>query len=147
MKKKRHSMIIKLITEKDIETQTQLTNALMSEGFGVTQATVSRDINELGLIKIPSELGGSKYSLANRNKNNKEHITIFSRAVTGITYALHTVVVKTYPGMAQAVAASLDNINIEEILGSIAGDDTILLITKTEQNALLVAKKLEKMFE
>ena len=141
-------MIIKLISENEIETQTQLTEALMSEGFQVTQATVSRDINELGLIKIPSEYSGSKYSVATNHINDKkEHITIFSKAVTDITYALHTVVVKTYPGMAQAVAASLDNIKIEEILGSIAGDDTILLITKSEQNALLVAEKLGDMFE
>ena len=148
MKKKRLSTILKMISERDIQTQTQLTEALLEEGYAVTQATVSRDINELGLIKIPSPDGGWKYATGIKGVADKrEHITIFSKSVTTIDYAMHTVVVKTYPGMAQAVAASLDSITLEDVLGSIAGDDTILLITKSEANAIKVAEKLEDMFE
>ncbi len=148
MKKKRLSTILRLISDKDIQTQTQLTDALLLEGFAVTQATVSRDINELGLIKIPSPDGGSKYaSRISVGTDSREHISIFSKSVTDIDFALHTVIVKTYPGMAQAVAASLDSITLDDVLGSIAGDDTILLITKSEENAKKVCGNLEKMFE
>ena len=135
MKKKRLSTILKMISERDIQTQTQLTEALLEEGYTVTQATVSRDINELGLIKIPSPDGGWKYANGIAGVADKrEHIAIFSKSVT-------------YPGMAQAVAASLDSITLEDVLGSIAGDDTILLITKSEADAMKVAGKLEDMFE
>lgn len=149
MKKKRHQRLLAIIAGADIQTQEQLTEMLRAEGFAVTQATVSRDIKELGLIKTPSASGGYKYALSAKTAKTpekKEHLTIFSNGVTGVDCALHTVVVHTYEGMANAVAASLDKINSPEVLGSIAGDDTILLVTRSEQAAEETAKRLGKMF-
>lgn len=147
MKQKRHSRILKIIKEKDVKTQEELTELLRSDDFEVTQATVSRDIKELGLVKIPSSGGGYKYAFANRAKTeSSQHLNIFSKAVTSVESAMHTIVVKTYSGMAQAVAASLDSIMGQDILGTIAGDDTILIITESPEEAVEVSKRLEKMF-
>ena len=148
MRNKRHEAILTLIKEQNIETQQELTVALASVGFDVTQATVSRDIKELGLVKVASNGGGYKYAFANRAKTeSSQHLNIFSRAVTNVDYAMHTVVVKTYAGMAPAVAASLDSSIGQEILGTIAGDDTILIITENPEEAAKLSKKLENMFK
>lgn len=148
MKQKRHSKILKIIKENDIKTQEQLTLALKNDSFEVTQATVSRDIKELGLVKVPSSQGGYKYAFANRPKQESaQHLNIFSKAVTSVEYAMHTVVIKTYSGMAPAVAASLDSSIGQEILGTIAGDDTILVITQNVGEAEKLSKKLDKLFE
>ncbi len=148
MKHKRHSRILKIIKEYDIKTQEQLTAMLKNDDFEVTQATVSRDIKELGLVKVPSSGGGYKYAFANRAKTeSSQHLNIFSRAVTGVNFALHTVVVKTYAGMAPAVAASLDSMIGQEVLGTIAGDDTLLIITENPKEAEELSKKLEKLFK
>ena len=148
MKRKRHQRLLKLITEQDIKTQEQLTDMLRAEGFAVTQATVSRDIKELGIVKAPSASGGYKYAFtAASSPEDKEHLTIFSNAVISVESALHTIVVKTYAGMAQAVAASLDKLMGGEILGSIAGDDTILLIAESEDAAAQICIILRKMFD
>ena len=147
MKQKRHSRILKIIKEKDVKTQEQLTEQMKNDGFEVTQATVSRDIKELGLVKVPSAGGGYKYAFANRAKTeSSQHLNIFSRAVTNVDFAMHTVVVKTFAGMAPAVAASLDAMIGQDILGTIAGDDTILIITENPEEAAELCKKLEKLF-
>lgn len=148
MKQKRHSRILKLIKDEEVKTQEQLTELLRREEFEVTQATVSRDIKELGLVKVPSAGGGYKYAFANRAKTESlQHLNIFSKAVTNVDYALHTVVIKTYSGMAQAVAASLDSAIGQEILGTVAGDDTILVITESPEEAAKLSRKLEKLFK
>ena len=147
MKQKRHSRILKIIKDEDVKTQEQLTDLLKKEDFDVTQATVSRDIKELGIVKVPSSGGGYKYAFANRAKTeSSQHLNIFAKAVTNIDYALHTIVIRTYSGMAQAVAASLDAIIGQEILGSIAGDDTIFIITENPEEAQKLTKKLERLF-
>lgn len=147
MKQKRHSRILKLIKDKDVKTQEQLTDLLKNDGFEVTQATVSRDIKELGLVKVPSSGGGYKYAFANRTKTeSSQHLNIFSKAVTSVDYAMHTLVLKTYAGMAPAVGASLDAMIGQDILGTIAGDDTVLIITENEEEASELCKKLEKLF-
>lgn len=147
MKQKRHSRILKIIKDEDVKTQEQLTDLLKKEDFDVTQATVSRDIKELGLVKVPSSGGGYKYAFANRAKTeSSQHLNIFAKAVTSVDYAMHTIVIRTYSGMAQAVAASLDALIGQEILGSIAGDDTIFIICENEEEAQKLSKKLEKLF-
>ena len=147
MKHKRHSRILKIIKDQDVKTQEHLTDLLRTEGFEVTQATVSRDIKELGLVKIPSSGGGYKYAFANRAKTESaQHLNIFAKAVTSVDFAMHTVVVKTYSGMAQAVASSLDSMIGQDVLGTIAGDDTILIITQNPEEADELSKKLEKLF-
>ncbi len=147
MKQKRHQKILRIITEKDVKTQEQLTDELKNAGFLVTQATISRDIKELGLIKLALSDGSYKYAVTREEKkDNGEHITIFSKSIIEIRYALHTVVIRTYSGMANAVAASLDSVFGHEILGTIAGDDTILIILENEKYAEEMALKLQKVF-
>ncbi|MBR4723611.1 MAG: arginine repressor [Clostridia bacterium] len=147
MKQKRQQQILKIISERDIKTQEELTDALKSAGYLVTQATVSRDIKELGLIKLSLSDGTYKYAITQEEKrDNKEHISIFSKSVISIKSALHTIVVKTSSGMANAVAATLDSVLNNEILGTIAGDDTILIILNSEEQAEKMASRLLKMF-
>lgn len=147
MKQKRHSKILSIISEKDVKTQEQLTYELKALGFMVTQATVSRDIKELGLIKIPLPDGSYKYAVTKKDKNdNRESLSVFSRSIMHIQSAMHTVVVKTQAGMANAVAASLDIFLADNILGTIAGDDTILIITENPEKAEEMAMKLRQVF-
>lgn len=147
MKYKRQGQILKIIKDNKIKTHEQLIEELQKAGCKVTQATVSRDIKEMGLIKIPSPDGGSVYSVASAmNGGTDKHINIFSDAVREIDCALHTIVIKTYPGMASAVAASVDTSMRGEFLGSIAGDDTLLIIASSEVKAAEIAEKLRKIF-
>lgn len=147
MKRSRHGRILKIIGEKPIQTQEQLTEILKNEGFAVTQATVSRDIKELGLIKAASTEGGYRYAQGKPNNESGHGINMLEKAVIGIEYALHTVVIKTHAGMAQGVAATLDAMPGEEVLGSVAGDDTVILITKNEAAAAGLVPRLERMFK
>lgn len=148
MKQKRHNRILKIIAQKDIKTQEQLTAELKQEGYRVTQATVSRDIKELGLVKTSSANGAYKYAMATeKSGDSSHHLTVFSNAVTEIRAAMHTVVVKTYAGMAQAVAASVDSLLRNQIVGSIAGDDTILIITENPEAAEAMCDVLSRMFQ
>lgn len=147
MKQKRHKKILSIIAEFDIKTQEQLTQALKDSGFLVTQATVSRDIKELGLIKLPLADGSYKYAVTKEEKSDtREHLSIFARSITGIQAAMHTIVVKTNSGMANAVAASLDTLLNHEVIGTIAGDDTLLIITENPEHAEEMAQRLKKMF-
>lgn len=147
MKQKRQQQILRIISESDIKTQEELTAALFSAGFPVTQATVSRDIKELGLIKLSLSDGTYKYAITQEEKkDNNEHISIFSKSIVSIKYAMHTIVVKTYSGMANAVAATLDTVLKHEILGTIAGDDTILIILESKEQAEKMAEKLVRLF-
>ena len=131
MKQKRHRKILKILAETDVKTQEQLTDALKNSGFMVTQATVSRDIKELGLIKLPLADGSYKYAVTKEEKTDtREHLTIFSRSILSVQAAMHTIVVKTNAGLANAVAASLDTFIGHEVVGTIAGDDTIFVACK-----------------
>ena len=147
MRQKRQEKILQIISENDIKTQEQLTEALRMSGYATTQATVSRDIKELGLIKISSKNGGYKYAAKPSTTIEQNHIEIFSDAVISISHALHTVVIRTYPGTAQAVCASCDILVGNKILGSIAGDDTILIITQSENSANDMYRELKKIFK
>ncbi|MBE7015856.1 MAG: arginine repressor [Ruminococcaceae bacterium] len=147
MKQKRHHKILKILAESDIKTQEQLTDKLKSSGFMVTQATVSRDIKELGLIKLPLADGSYKYAVTKEEKNDsRDHLTIFSKSIIAIQAAMHTIVIKTHSGMANAVAASLDTFIGHEVVGTIAGDDTLLIITENPQRAEDMAERLRHTF-
>lgn len=147
MKQKRHSKILNIISEKDVKTQEQLTAELKAAGLMVTQATVSRDIKELGLIKIPLSDGSYKYAVTRREKHdNRENLSVFSRSVLDIRVAMHTIVIKTHSGMANAVAASIDMFLASEIIGTIAGDDTILIVAENPSRAEEMAAKMRKIF-
>lgn len=149
MKYKRHNKILNIISQSDITTQEGITKALRDDGFNVTQATVSRDIKELGLIKIPTNDGSYRYTVAATPSSDisSKHLDIFSGAVKEVTSALHTVVIKTFVGAASAVAASIDTAIGDEILGSIAGDDTILIITESIEQAEIVKNQLAEIFK
>ena len=148
MRNKRHDAILTLIKENDIETQQELTVALASVGFDVTQATVSRDIKELRLLKRLNDSG--KYIYTQNIRPTPEDISdkmsiILSKSVVSIDYALNTIVIKTLSGMAQGAASVLDAMHFSEVLGSIAGDDTIFIITRSEEAAQKLSKKLKNV--
>jgi transcriptional regulator of arginine metabolism len=155
MKDNRHSKIIQLINLYSIETQEELADRLRAEGFEITQATISRDIKELRLTKALDETGKYKYysigSLDNATTpevNISEKLnTIFTESVIGLDYALNLIVVKTLSGMAQAAATTIDAMNIKGVLGSIAGDDTIMVVTKSVDKALELTKMFKNMLK
>lgn len=147
MKLTRQSRIIELINEYDIETQDMLVDYLVNEGFNVTQATVSRDIRELKLTKISIPGGRQKYSrhIQDDIKVNDRLKRVFGDGVVSINYANNIVVIKTLTGMAMAVAAALDSMENTDIMGSIAGDDTIFCVIKSEQQTVRIVEKLREM--
>lgn len=148
MKYKRQSRILKIIQEQPVKTHEQLVDILKNEGMSVTQATVSRDIKELGLVKTASPDGGSMYSAPNAIRNISSGSAInnsIGSALTEIRCAMHTVVIKTYPGMASAMCAFIDEKLHTEFIGSIAGDDTIIIITQDTECAEVFVKKFKGM--
>ncbi|MDK2798689.1 MAG: transcriptional regulator of arginine metabolism [Clostridiales bacterium] len=149
MKYDRHSKILEIIETNIIETQEELAEKLKENGIDVTQATVSRDIKELRLIKVLAENGKYKYAAINTPDANisGKLRTIFAESVINIDYALNIIVIKTLSGMAQAAAAAIDAMNWSEIVGSIAGDDTIMVVTRSEKNAYVLAEKFKKMIK
>ena len=133
MKSDRHNRIIELVTENDIETQEELAGYLKADGYDVTQATVSRDIRKLGLTKVPGADGRQKYAPASHFADGagRKYIHALKDAVLSIEKAENIIVIKTVSGMAMAVAAAIDALEIYEIAGSIAGDDTIMCAVKS----------------
>lgn len=127
MKSKRQSRIIELISAYEIETQEDLCARLNEEGFSVTQATISRDIRDLALTKVPGGNGRSQYALADTKTGmNGRYERVLKDGMISMEQADNILVIKTVSGMAMAVAAAIDSIGIPDIVGSIAGDDTIM---------------------
>lgn len=149
MKLKRHTKILELIHEYEIETQEELAQRLEEAGFKVTQATVSRDIRELCLTKVANKKGRSVYSvLQGQNRNlSEKYSRVLRDAFVSMDTAQNILVIKTVPGMAMGVAAALDELKFSEIIGSIAGDDTVMSVIKTADQSLLVMEKLRKILE
>lgn len=148
MKYKRQNAIIKIVKTKPVRTHDELIAELFNEGYRVTQATVSRDIKELGLIKVPSVNGTSVYSVPEpMNVVTPTRIDMVSDSVKEINTAMHTVVINTFPGMASAVAAAIDGALKNDILGSIAGDDTVLVITRSESMAMETENRIKTLFK
>ena len=140
MKNSRHTKILEIISENMIETQDDLIEKLRESGYIVTQATVSRDIKQLGLIKTATKSGGYKYTVAQGesagyNGNEAKFKNIMRETVLSAQNAENIVVVKTYSGMANAAAAAMDALAGDEIVGSIAGDDTIFVVVRTDEDA------------
>lgn len=133
MKQNRQNAILDIISKNTIETQEQLIEKLTEAGYNVTQATVSRDIRELRLTKVSCGFGVYKYVVSNQESHvhSVKYLNILKETVTSIEHAGNLVVVKTYAGMAQAAAAALDSMGWTEIIGSIAGDDTIMLVLRS----------------
>jgi arginine repressor len=148
MKKLRHAMIVELIEKEVIETQEELADRLKKAGFDVTQATVSRDIRDLKLSKVTLDNGKQKYVLI-KEKNNaaRKYIRVLQEGFVSMDMAQNILVIKTMPGLAMAVAAALDELNIEGMLGCIAGDDTIMCAIKDVTLTYDVMTRLSDMLE
>jgi transcriptional regulator of arginine metabolism len=147
MKIERHSKILEIINNHEIETQEELALQLMKLGMDVTQATVSRDIKELKLIKVLSESGKYKYSTIAHTSSvvSDKLISIFSQTVTNIDYLNNFVVIKTLSGSASAAAESIDSLNFNGVVGTLAGNNTIFIMTRNEEAASSLVNKLIKI--
>jgi transcriptional regulator of arginine metabolism len=144
MKNKRHQEILNIIKELEIASQGELIAALRKRGVAVTQPTISRDVIRLGLKKVLSDEGTYRYVVPGQLKVAK--ITgIFANAVNSITPAMNTVVIKTHQGTASAVCVVIETMDIALIVGTIAGDDTIFVMTRSESDAKELTAKLRKL--
>ena len=149
MKTKRQTKMLELIKKHDIETQEELSDYLQKEGYQVTQATVSRDIRELKLTKVAMSNGRQKYAaLTEANEDLSEKYTrVFRDAFVSMDMAQNILVIKTVSGMAMAVAAALDAMDCHEIVGSIAGDDTIMCAVRTVEDTTALMGRLRRIME
>lgn len=147
MKSKRQVKILELIRKNEIETQEELSDYLEKEGYQVTQATVSRDIRELKLTKVAMNNGRQKYVALSENTEgmSEKYIRIFRDGFVSMDMAQNILVIKTVSGMAMAVAAALDAMDCNEIVGSIAGDDTIMCAVRTVDDTVALMKRLRKI--
>lgn len=147
MKATRHAKILELIRKYEIETQEELSDYLRHEGYQVTQATVSRDIRELKLTKVAAENGRQRYAAISENGKDMtgKYVRVFKEGFRSADTAQNILVIKTVSGMAMAVAAALDNMQCDEIVGSIAGDDTIMCAVRTSEEAEGLLMRLRKL--
>ncbi|MCU9600310.1 transcriptional regulator AhrC/ArgR [Pallidibacillus thermolactis] len=148
-KLQRHLKIRELIAKYNIETQDELVERMQESGFQVTQATISRDIKELRLVKVPYRDGLYKYSLPSDQKYNtlEKLQKLLIDAFVKINSAGHLVILKTIPGNANAVGNLIDQLDWDEILGTVCGDDTCLIIADTQENAEKIKEKFFNMLE
>lgn len=148
MKNNRQTMILEIISQENIETQEQLLTRLQERGINSTQATISRDIKQMRLIKQPAGQGVYKYAVSdNRNRLNfaEKLRTIFRESITSIDYAQNIVVIKTMPGLASAACSALDNMDLPYMVGSLAGDDTAFLLMKDTESAETFCEEIKEM--
>lgn len=149
MKYNRHAKILEIVDNNEIETQEELAEKLKEQGMDVTQATVSRDIKELRLIKVMSGEGKYRYATITQTESNVSNklITILTEAYVSSDYANNIVVVKTLSGMAQAAGSAIDSLKWQEILGTIAGDDTLIMVCRAEKIAEDIVNKFNKLIK
>ena len=149
MKNARQTAILSIIEQYDVETQEELAGRLREMGIVVTQATVSRDIKELRLLKVLSGSGGYKYATADKAEHglSERFVRMFRDSVLSIDYACNDVVVKTLSGSANAAAEAIDSMRLPEILGTISGDNTILVIVHNDAEAAQIVKRFQDMLK
>lgn len=146
MKLERHSKIVELIGKYEIETQEELAAYLNREGYNVTQATVSRDIRELKLSKIQIGSGRQKYAVFHpQTAFNDKYIRILHDSYMSMDMAQNILVIKTVAGMAMAMAAALDSLHFPELVGCIAGDDTVMCAVRTVDDTIVLMDKMKKL--
>ena len=147
MKKIRHKAIVDIIKKYNVETQEELAGHLKDAGFMVTQATVSRDIRELKLSKVPIGGGRQKYVIIQHDESHMEDkfIRVLKDGFVSMDMAQNILVVKTVSGMAMAVAAAIDSLKFHEVVGCIAGDDTIMVAVRTTEDTIILMDKIHKM--
>ena len=146
MKLERQNKILELISQYEIETQDEMMFRLLAAGFEVTQATISRDMRELKLTKVQTAKGSYKYTVdavgKHRDRVQLNHTVVDS--IISVDYACNTIVLKTYPGLAMAVASAVDSLNESDILGCVGGDDTIIIVARTPQAAERVSGSIKE---
>ncbi len=149
MKKSRHQKIKELVEQYQIETQEELADKLKAAGYAVTQATVSRDIRELKLSKVPLGDGRQIYTILEHSSQylGDKYIRVLQEGFVSMDMAQNILVIKTVSGMAMAVAAAVDAMKLKEIVGSIAGDDTIMMAVRTVEDTQAVMKKIRSAIE
>ena len=147
MKKRRHEKILQSISNNTVDTQEELLRLLRQEGFDVTQATVSRDIKELRLVKTQTGTGKYRYTAPKEGVRDisSRFYSLFSENTISVQSACNMVVIKSLTGMAQAVCAAMDSLHWEGIVGTLAGDDTIFVVTKDEDCARRFTEELRQM--
>ena len=147
MKINRHAKIVELINKYHIETQEELADYLNREGFKVTQATVSRDIRDLKLTKVPTDDGKQRYAVNQQaeTKMSEKYIRVLRDGFASMDKAQNILVIRTVVGMANAVCAALDAMEWKEIIGSVAGDDTIICVVRSEEDTVSVMDKIKKI--
>lgn len=147
MKVNRHVKIVELVNKYDIETQEELADRLRGEGFQITQATVSRDIRDLKLTKVPTDDGRQKYVVmkATENALRDKYVRILKDGFVSMDMAMNILVIKTVSGMAMAVGAAIDEMRWHEVVGCIAGDDTIMCAVRTMEDTAVVMEKIRKI--
>ena len=149
MKSERQERILELIAKYEIETQEDMIRRLREEGYQVTQATVSRDLRQLKLTKTLTSRGTYRYAVS-AGRNHVGNVKLNNAMVDSIIhvdFSGNMVVIKTYPGMAQAVAAGVDALNMQSILGCVAGDDTILLVTRGEDSSSEISERIRELMK
>ena len=150
MKLKRHAKILELISESNINTQEELQDRLNQEGFSVTQATVSRDIKELMLIKVPTSDGHYRYALSpeqNMLMSKNRMARLFQDSIVRVDSAYNQIIVHTLPGSANPIAAAIDHARWENVIGTLAGDDTVLLIVKDTETVPKLVKLIVSLMK
>ena len=150
MKSARQMEILNIIQHVDVETQEQLLAELKNRGFQTTQATISRDIKQLRLVKELSSGGAYRYAVSDRkhSANSASRLrNIFKEGVLSVEVAQNIVVVKTMPGLAPAAGAALDGMEIPDLVGSLAGDDTVILIMRTNESAVEFCTEIRQMLK
>ncbi len=149
MKSERHNRILELVAKYEIETQEDMMARLQSEGYRVTQATVSRDLKELKLTKALTANGTYRYCVS-QSRNHTGNVRInnaMADSILHVDYSMNNVVIKTYPGLAQAVASSIDAMNMHSILGCVAGDDTIIIVSRDVESSAQISKRIRELMK
>jgi transcriptional regulator of arginine metabolism len=148
MKTWRQKKILEIVQKQTVETQEELARALRETGFKVTQATVSRDIKELGLVKVPGDKGFVRYATSDdimARPSDERLKRLFRDSVTGVDYSENLIIIKTLPGEAQGVASAIDRSRWPEIIGTVGGDDTILVIIKPKKSTLGIVNRFTEL--
>ena len=152
MKRNRQEVIKNIISANNVETQEELLNLLIKEGFNTTQATISRDIKELNLKKVTYDGGRKKYSISNNSpdtdvKDEASYSQVLKNSIVSMEHSENIIVIKTVSGMAMAVGASVDRLKIDEIMGCIAGDDTLFLAIRDKNMAEKVIGEIKDVIK
>lgn len=148
MKTQRQAKIMEIISNQDVETQEQLLDVLRNAGFNSTQATISRDIKELRIVKELTSFGTYRYTTSAKEVTgtfSNRLNTIFRECVTGFDYAQNLMVIKTLPGLAGAAASAIDSMNMSVILGTLAGDDTVLVVMRDNNSAAVFYGEIKNL--